>query len=71
MIVQGEHGYVSPGWYPPSPRDVPTWNFTVAHCHGVPELLDEEENLAVLTRTGRPLRARAARAAPTRPRLRR
>lgn len=50
VIVQGEHGYVSPGWYPPSPRDVPTWNFTVAHLHGVPQLLGEEENLAVLTR---------------------
>jgi transcriptional regulator len=50
VIVQGEHGYVSPGWYPPSDGEVPTWNFTVAHCHGVPELLGAEENLAVLTR---------------------
>ncbi len=50
VIVQGTHGYVSPGWYEPSERLVPTWNFTVAHCHGVPELLGAEENLAVLTR---------------------
>lgn len=49
-IVQGRHGYISPGWYPPGPRNVPTWNFTVAHCYGVPEILGEEENLAVLTR---------------------
>jgi transcriptional regulator len=49
-IVQGTHGYVSPGWYAPGERMVPTWNFTVAHCYGVPELLGEEENLAVLTR---------------------
>lgn len=49
-IVQGTHGYVSPGWYEAGERLVPTWNFTVAHCHGVPQLLDEEENLAVLTR---------------------
>ena len=49
-IVQGRHGYISPGWYPPSPRNVPTWNFTVAHCYAVPEILDPEENLAVLTR---------------------
>ena len=50
VIVQGRHGYVSPSWYPPSPTNVPTWNFTVAHCYGVPKVLGEEENLAVLAR---------------------
>ena len=50
VIVQGRHGYISPSWYPPDPRNVPTWNFSVAHLHGVPEVLDEAENLAVLTR---------------------
>jgi len=50
VIVQGRHGYISPSWYPPDPRNVPTWNFTVAHLHGVPEILDAEANLAVLTR---------------------
>jgi transcriptional regulator len=50
VIVQGTHGYVSPGWYEPGERLVPTWNFTVAHCTGVPQLLGEEENLAVLTK---------------------
>jgi len=50
VIVQGRHGYVSPGWYPPSPRNVPTWNFTVAHCYATPEVLDPEQNLAVLER---------------------
>lgn len=50
VIVQGRHGYISPSWYPPSPGNVPTWNFTVAHCYGRPEILDEEENLAVLAR---------------------
>ncbi len=49
-IVQGTHGYVSPGWYEPGERLVPTWNFTVAHCHGTPQILDPEENLAVLTK---------------------
>jgi transcriptional regulator len=28
----------------------PTWNFSVAHCYGVPRILEEEENLAVLAR---------------------
>lgn len=50
VIVQGTHGYISPGWYAPGATRAPTWNFTVAHCHGVPEVLAEEENLAVLGR---------------------
>ena len=50
VIVQGHHGYISPGWYSESERKVPTWNFTVAHMHGTPQRLDEEENLEVLTR---------------------
>jgi transcriptional regulator len=49
-IVQGHHGYISPSWYAPGATPAPTWNFTVAHCYGVPEILGEEENLAVLTR---------------------
>jgi transcriptional regulator len=50
VIVQGPHGYVSPGWYRPEERLVPTWNFSVAHLHGTPQVLDEAENFAVLTR---------------------
>jgi transcriptional regulator len=50
VIVQGHHGYISPTWYSPPERKVPTWNFTVAHLHGTPQVLDEGENLAVLTR---------------------
>ena len=50
VIVQGNHGYVSPSWYAPGATRAPTWNFTVAHCYGTPRALDEEENLAVLTR---------------------
>lgn len=50
VVVQGHHGYISPSWYAPQERMVPTWNFTVAHLHGTPQPLDEEENLTVLTR---------------------
>jgi transcriptional regulator len=50
VIVQGRHGYVSPSWYPHDTSGVPTWNFSVAHCYGTPEVLSEEENLAVLAR---------------------
>ncbi len=48
LIVQGRHGYISPSWYAPGAIRAPTWNFSVAHCYGVPELLDEERNLEVL-----------------------
>ncbi|HET8780165.1 MAG TPA: FMN-binding negative transcriptional regulator [Agromyces sp.] len=47
VIVQGPHGYVSPGWYDANPA-VPTWNFVTAHLYGTPELLDADENLRVL-----------------------
>lgn len=47
VIVQGPHGYISPGWYDANPA-VPTWNFVSAHLHGTPELLGPDENLRVL-----------------------
>jgi len=50
LIVQGRHGYISPSWYAPGAIRAPTWNFSSAHCYGVPELLDPEETLAVLAR---------------------
>ncbi len=49
VIISGPHGYISPGWYDGAPA-VPTWNFTVAHLYGVPEVLGNEENLTVLDR---------------------
>ncbi|MEJ3403134.1 FMN-binding negative transcriptional regulator [Rathayibacter sp. YIM 133350] len=49
VIVQGPHGYISPGWYDATPN-VPTWNFITAHLYGVPELLSDEKNLLVLER---------------------
>ena len=50
VVVQGHHGYISPSWYSPEERKVPTWNFTVAHLHGTPQILGEDENLEVLTK---------------------
>jgi transcriptional regulator len=50
VIVQGRHGYVSPSWYGPGATRAPTWNFSVAHIYGVPEVLGPEDNLATLTR---------------------
>ena len=50
VIVQGRHGYISPSWYAQGTTPAPTWNFTVAHCYGVPQILDPNENLRVLAR---------------------
>jgi transcriptional regulator len=50
VVFQGEHGYVSPSWYAPGSSQAPTWNFTAVHCWGTPQILDEDDNLAVLTR---------------------
>lgn len=47
VVVQGPHGYISPGWYGGGTQ-VPTWNFISAHLSGVPEILSTEENLRVL-----------------------
>ena len=49
VVVQGPHGYISPGWYGDA-QSVPTWNFVSAHLSGIPELLTPEENLEVLER---------------------
>lgn len=47
VVFQGPHGYVSPGWYG-DVAAVPTWNYTAVHLAGVPEILTDDENLAVL-----------------------
>jgi transcriptional regulator len=50
LIFAGPHGYISPSWYSEKAHPVPTWNFSVAHCYGVPQILEPDENLRVLTR---------------------
>jgi transcriptional regulator len=47
MIVQGPHGYVSPGWYG-NDDFVPTWNHVTAHLYGTPQILSDDENFQVL-----------------------
>ncbi|MGW0737370.1 FMN-binding negative transcriptional regulator [Streptomyces sp. NPDC002851] len=50
MIIEGPNGYVSPSFYEAEPY-VPTWNFLVAHLHGIPEILAAEEAFEVLEAT--------------------
>lgn len=49
VVFQGPHGYISPSWYG-DVQAVPTWNYTAVHLAGIPEILSDEENLAVLDR---------------------
>lgn len=49
VIIQGPHDYISSSWY--SPGDlIPTWNHVTAHLYGIPEVLGDEENYAMLAR---------------------
>lgn len=50
LIIQGHHGYISPSWCEAGVSQVPTWNYSVVHCYGVPRILSEERNLDELTR---------------------
>ncbi len=47
VIIQGPHGYISPGWYDAADF-VPTWNHVTAHLYGTPEILSDDENFRVL-----------------------
>ena len=44
VIFQGEHGYVTPSWYPSKAeggRVVPTWNYVTVHAHGQARMIDD------------------------------
>ena len=47
MIIQGPHGYISPGWYE-NDDFIPTWNHVTAHLYGTPQILSDAENFEVL-----------------------
>lgn len=45
VIFQGEHGYISPNFYPSKQethKQVPTWNYLVVHAHGRIAIRDDE-----------------------------
>lgn len=48
LIVHGPHAYLSPGWYADKEEAarVPTWNYAVAHLHGVLETTEDTGMLA-------------------------
>jgi transcriptional regulator len=40
-VFTGPHAYVSPSWYEVPQRNVPTWNFTAVHAHGIASRIDD------------------------------
>ena len=64
VMFQGPQAYISPGWYPGKAahgRVVPTWNYVVAHGHGVARAVHERawltdllERLTAAQESGRP-----------------
>jgi transcriptional regulator len=46
VMFQGPQAYITPGWYPGKTehgRVVPTWNYVVAHAHGVARAIEDRE----------------------------
>lgn len=46
VMFRGPQGYVSPGWYPGKAahgRVVPTWDYVVAHAHGVARAVHDRD----------------------------
>jgi len=46
FIFQGPHAYISPRWYPEPRRNVPTWNYAVAHLYGRVRIIQDTTELA-------------------------
>jgi transcriptional regulator len=47
VIFWGPHAYVSPDWYV-SEGLVPTWNYVAVHAYGVPQIVDDIDQVATL-----------------------
>lgn len=46
VMFQGPQAYITPGWYPSKAEHgkvVPTWNYVVAHAHGVARAVHERD----------------------------
>lgn len=43
-VFQGPHAYISPNWYA-TPNRVPTWNYTAVHVYGMPQIIDDPEQV--------------------------
>ena len=51
VMFQGPQAYITPGWYPghgQHGRVLPTWDYQVAHAHGVARVVDDPDRLRAL-----------------------
>ena len=44
-VFTGPHAYISPDWYGPQSRDVPTWNYVAVHVRGVGRIMEKTEHV--------------------------
>ena len=42
LVLHGPHAYISPRWYEVPEKNVPTWNYAVAHVYGKVRLIQDE-----------------------------
>jgi transcriptional regulator len=61
LILHGPHAYISPRWYLEPQKNVPTWNYAVAHVYGRVRVLQDVVELERIVTT---LAARYEAAAP-------
>jgi transcriptional regulator len=45
FIFHGPHAYISPRWYLEPEKNVPTWNYAVAHVYGRVRVIHDREEL--------------------------
>jgi len=45
LILHGPHAYISPRWYLEPQRNVPTWNYAVAHVYGRVRVIHDVDEL--------------------------
>ena len=45
LILQGPHAYISPRWYLDPGKNVPTWNYAVAHVYGRVRVIEDGPEL--------------------------
>ena len=48
VVFQGSHSYISPVWYGPDAKAVPTWNYLAVHVYGRPRIIREEGRVLAL-----------------------
>lgn len=50
VVFSGPHAYISPTWIAPSPKSVPTWNYTAVHVWGRPIELTPAQSSGLMAR---------------------